>query len=131
MTARDRTQPRSTQGQGMRQVVVLLAAGLAGCVSAKTFRSGSAQVYLPTNPVNVLVFYAVEDVKRPYEVIGEIMTEGSSGFDKNEGDLIKKSRNEAAKLGAHANRRALDRQRQQRRQGHGGPVRVKRQDGPR
>jgi hypothetical protein len=80
-------------------VVLLL---LGGCVSAQTFRSGSGTHYPRTNPKDVLVFYALEDVKRPYEVIGEISTAGSSGWFKNEGDLTRKAQQEAAKLGAHA-----------------------------
>ena len=83
-------------------VVALALAGLVGCVSAQTFRSGTGKLYPPAQPVDVLVFYAVEDVKRPYAVIGEITTSGSSGWGKDEGDLIKKAREEAARLGASA-----------------------------
>ena len=83
-------------------VVALALAGLVGCVSAQTFRSGTGKLYPPAKPVDVLVFYAVEDVKRPYEVIGEITTSGSSGWGKAEGNLIKKAREEAARLGASA-----------------------------
>jgi hypothetical protein len=53
-------------------------------------------------PPDVLVFYSPDDVKRPYEVIGEIDTAASSGWLKSEGDLTGKAREEAAKLGANA-----------------------------
>ncbi len=75
---------------------------LGGCVSAQTFRSGSGAVYPPTKAKEVLVFYNAAEVGRPYEVIGEIATAGSSGWFKNEGDLTRKAQEEAAKIGAHA-----------------------------
>jgi TPR repeat protein len=71
-------------------------------VSAQTFRSGSGQAYAPTRPDDVLVFYSVEDIKQSHEIIGEITTAGSSGWLHNEGDLIKKARKAAARLGANA-----------------------------
>ena len=83
-------------------VVALALAGLVGCVSAQTFRSGTGKLYPHAKPVDVLVFYAVEDVKRPYEVIGEITTSASSGWGIDEGELIEKAREEAARLGASA-----------------------------
>ena len=86
----------------MKKLYVIGVVCLSGCVSAQTFRSGTGQIYPPTKPDSVLVFYAAEDVKQPYEVIGEITAAGSSGWGKNEGDLIKKAREEAAKLGADA-----------------------------
>lgn len=74
-----------------------------GCGSSNTtFRSGSGAIYAPTKSEEVLVFRSKEDVKRPYEVIGEITVAGSSGWGENEGDLIKKARKNAAKLGANA-----------------------------
>ena len=71
-------------------------------MSAQTFRSGSGAIYPPTNPESVLVFYAEEDVKRFYEVIGEITTAGSTGWGKGEGDLVKKACKKAAEMGASA-----------------------------
>jgi hypothetical protein len=75
---------------------------LSGCVSAQAYRSGTGKIYPPTQSDAVLVFYAAEDVKQPYEVIGEITTAGSSGWGKNEGDLINKARGKAAEMGADA-----------------------------
>lgn len=75
---------------------------LVGCVSAQTFRSGTGNVYPPTMRDSVLVFYSPEEVNRPYEVIGEITTAGSTGWGHNQGDLLKKARTKAADMGAHA-----------------------------
>ena len=86
----------------MRTIAVATCVALAGCVSAQSFRSGTGQVYAPTRPDDVLVFYSPDDVRRQYEVIGEIATAGSSGWMHNEGDLLKKARKEAAKMGANA-----------------------------
>lgn len=83
-------------------MAVALAALLGGCVSAQTFRSGTGKVYPPTAVDSVLVFYAPEEVTRPYEVIGEITTAGSTGWGHSQGDLIKKARKKAAGMGAHA-----------------------------
>ncbi|MBK5257791.1 MAG: sel1 repeat family protein [Vicinamibacteria bacterium] len=84
---------------------VLFSAVLAcsiGCVSAQSFRSGSGTIYPPTNPDSVLVFYGEAEVKRPYEIVGEISTAGSSLYGKGEGALIKKARVKAAEMGANA-----------------------------
>jgi hypothetical protein len=88
----------------MRQTAVLAVAVLllGGCVSAKMFRTGTGEVYAPTKPEMVLVFFAADDVKRPFEVIGEILAEGSSGWGANDASLVSKAQNEAAKLGANA-----------------------------
>jgi hypothetical protein len=83
-------------------VALLALVWLTGCVSAQTFRSGTGKTYRPTRAEDVLVFYEVTDVKRSYEVIGEITTSGSSGMGKNEGDLVKKARQKAAEMGANA-----------------------------
>lgn len=82
--------------------VLVLTCVVAGCVSAQTFRSGTGQFHPPTQPTDVLVFYSEEEVKRPFDVIAEIATAGSSGWGKNQGSLVKKARTEAAKVGADA-----------------------------
>ena len=88
----------------MKHTAALLIAVLvlSGCVSVKMFRTGTGTVYAPTKPEMVLVFFTAEDVKRPFEVIGEIMAEGSSGWGAKDSSLVKKAQQEAAKLGAHA-----------------------------
>jgi len=80
--------------------LVALLVCLSGCVSAQAYRSGTGKTYPPTKADAILVFYAAEDVNRTYEVIGEITTAGSSGWGKNEGDLINKARGKAAEMGA-------------------------------
>lgn len=87
---------------GMKRAYLLLAVALTGCVSAKVFPSGSGRLYRSTVPSSVLVFFAAEDVGRPYEVIGQIMTEGSSGWGRKDSDLVKRAVKEAASIGAHA-----------------------------
>jgi hypothetical protein len=87
----------------MNQAAVLsIALMLTGCVSAKTFRTGSGVVYAPTKPDTVLVFFSADDVKRPFEVIGEIMAEGSSGWGATDSALVSKAQKKAAEIGAHA-----------------------------
>lgn len=51
---------------------------------------------------NILVFTDPAAVGRPYETIATIYSEGSSGWDKKEHDLVDKLRGKAAKLGANA-----------------------------
>jgi len=75
---------------------------LTACVSAKVFRTGTGTVYPPTRPDTVLVFFSAEDVKRPFEVIGEIMTEGSSGWGAKDSSLVSKAQQKAAEIGGHA-----------------------------
>lgn len=85
-----------------RLLAVLLGAMTFACVSAQSFRSGSGTIYPPTRPDAVLIFYSEEDVKRPYEIVGEINTEASSAWGHGEGSLVKKAQKKAAELGAHA-----------------------------
>ncbi len=84
-----------------RLVMMPFLLAICACVSVQSFRSGSGKTYAPTRPDDVLVFYAEADVKRPFEVIAEITTSGSTGWDKDQGDLIAKAREEAAGLGAN------------------------------
>jgi hypothetical protein len=72
---------------------------LTACVSAKVFRTGTGAVYPATRPDAVLVFFSAEDVKRPFEVIGEIMTEGSSGWGAKDSSLVSKAQQKAAEIG--------------------------------
>jgi hypothetical protein len=85
-----------------RLLVVFLSVLAFACVSAHSFRSGSGKVYAPTSPDSILIFYSEDDVKRPFETVGEISTEGSSAWGHGEGSLIKKARKKAAEMGAHA-----------------------------
>jgi hypothetical protein len=87
---------RSTGG------ILALGLLLSACVSVKAFRTGTGVAYPPTRPDAVLVFFSAEDVNRPFEVIGEILAEGSSGWGANDGSLVSKAQQAAAKLGAHA-----------------------------
>ena len=48
------------------------------------------------------MFKDAAEVGRSYETIGTVYAEGSSGWSKNEGDLVDKIRGRAAKLGANA-----------------------------
>jgi hypothetical protein len=66
------------------------------------FRSGRGATYPPTRPDSVLVFFNAEDVKRPFEVIGEVLAEGSSGWGVNDSSVVKKAGQKAASIGAHA-----------------------------
>lgn len=86
----------------MKHAILITVLLLAGCVSAKTFPTGSGMSYPPTTKESILVFFSAEDVRRPYEVVAEIMTEGSSGWGKKDSDLTTKGQKEAAKVGAHA-----------------------------
>ena len=54
----------SEEAMTKSRATILAVAGLAGCVSAQTFRSGTGRVYARTRPDDELVFYSVEDVKR-------------------------------------------------------------------
>jgi creatinine amidohydrolase/Fe(II)-dependent formamide hydrolase-like protein len=83
-------------------LLALMMLSLAGCVSAKVFPSGTGNVYAPTDKDAVLVYFSREDVQWPYEVIAEILAEGSSGWGHNDSALVSKARKKAAKLGAHA-----------------------------
>jgi hypothetical protein len=85
----------------MRNLLLLVFACPLACVSAKEFRQ-SANVYPPTLKDSILVFTDAAEVSRPYETIGTIYAEGSSGWDKKEHDLVDKMRGKAAKLGANA-----------------------------
>src|SRR5260221_6431045 len=85
-----------------RLLAALSLTMLAGCVTANVYRSGTGAVYRPTKKDAVLVFFGAEEVKRPYEVIGEILAEGSSGWGANDSSLVSKAQDKAAKLGAHA-----------------------------
>ena len=85
-----------------RAAVFSIAVLLTGCVSVKMFRTGAGTVYAPTRPEMVLVFFSAEDVKRPFEVIGEIMAEGSSGWGAKDSSLVSKAQAKAAEIGAHA-----------------------------
>jgi hypothetical protein len=81
----------------------LLIATLAfGCVTTKVYRSGTGATYAPTRPDDVLVFFSAEDIKRPYEVIAEILSEGSSGWGYTDSSLVSRAQKKAAALGAHA-----------------------------
>ncbi|HSK09089.1 MAG TPA: hypothetical protein VK911_05910 [Vicinamibacterales bacterium] len=89
----------------MRLALVLLAAFLGGCASAQTIPSSpgaAVQYYAPVATEEVLVFRSADQVDRPYDVIGEISASGSKGWFKNQGELVEKTRKEAAKLGADA-----------------------------
>lgn len=85
----------------MRRLLLFAVAGSLACVSAKEFKQ-STNVYPPTSKESVLVFKDAGEVGRPYETIGTVYAEGSSGWSKNEGDLVDKIRGRAAKLGANA-----------------------------
>jgi hypothetical protein len=76
-------------------------AGSLACVSAKEFRQ-TTNNYPPTQKDNILVFTDPAAVGRPYETIATIYSEGSSGWEKKEHDLVDKMRGKAAKLGANA-----------------------------
>lgn len=89
----------------MKRIALFLVALLAiapACVSVKMFRTGEGVAYPPTAPAKVLVFFSAEDVKRPYDVIGEILAEGSSGWGANDSSLIEKAQVKAAGIGAQA-----------------------------
>lgn len=75
---------------------------VTGCASVKVYRTDTGTVYPPTKPDSVLVFFAAADVKRPFEVIGDIMAEGSSSGGVNDAWLVSKSQEKAAELGANA-----------------------------
>lgn len=83
-----------------RLVIAGLCALSLACVSSHTFKTGDGGSYAPTRPADVLVFFSAEDVKRPYTVVAEIMTEGSSAWFAKDASLVKKAQAEAAKLGA-------------------------------
>jgi len=85
----------------MRNLLLLVLATSLACVSAKEFKQ-TTNVYPPTPKQSVLVFTDAAEVRRPYETIGTIYAEGSSGWDKKEHDLVDKMRGNAAKLGANA-----------------------------
>ena len=82
--------------------ILACALTVPGCVSAKVFPTGSGQTYPPTKAESVLVFFDASEVGRPYEVIAEIMTEGSSGWGKNDSSLTSKAQKKASEVGAHA-----------------------------
>lgn len=86
----------------MRRLPLLLAVLLTGCVSVKMFRTGAGTVYQPTTPASVLVFFTADDVHRPFEIIGEILAEGSSGWGAKDSSLVEKSQRKAAEIGANA-----------------------------
>ena len=56
-------------------------------MSAKEFKQ-STNVYPPTQKESVLVFKEAGEVGRPYETLGTIFAEGSSGWNKHEHDLV-------------------------------------------
>ena len=85
-----------------RLALVTTAVALAGCVSAHVFRTGRGVTYPPTRPDAILVFFSADDVKRPFEVIGEILAEGSSGWGVSDGTVVRKAQKKAASIGAHA-----------------------------
>jgi len=85
----------------MRPALLVALACSLGCVSAKAFKQ-TTQVYLPTQKDAVLVFTDAAEVGRPYEILGTIYSEGSSGWGKNEHDLVDKMRGKAALLGGDA-----------------------------
>lgn len=82
-------------------LTIIAAALMAGCATAKTFRS-STDFYPPVRSEAVFVFFEVEAIKVPYKALGEILLEGSSGWGTNQNDLIKKAQKEAGKIGANA-----------------------------
>jgi hypothetical protein len=85
-----------------RLATLLIPLLVLGCVTTKVYRSGSGATYPPTKPDDVLVFFSAEDVKRPYEVIAEILSEGSSGWGYTDSSLVSRAQKKAAVLGAHA-----------------------------
>jgi hypothetical protein len=84
-----------------RGLLLLSGACALACVSAREFRQ-TTSTYPPTQKDNILVFTDPAAVGRPYETIATIYSEGSSGWDKKEHDLVDKMRGKAAKLGASA-----------------------------
>jgi hypothetical protein len=81
-------------------LLLALVAVLPACVSAKMFRTGSGAMFPPTSPGAVLVYFSAADVPKPYEVIGEIMTEGSSAWVSSDDKLVSKAQRLAAQIGA-------------------------------
>ena len=81
--------------------LVVLAALSTACVSSRVFPS-SINTYPPVPPARVLVFFDDADITVPYEVLGEILVEGSSGWGRGQDDLVEKARQEAGQMGANA-----------------------------
>jgi hypothetical protein len=85
-----------------RLAALLIPLLALGCVTTQVYRSGTGATYPPTKADAVLVFFSAEDVKRPYEVIAEILTEASSYWGWNDSSLVDGAQKKAAALGANA-----------------------------
>ena len=81
--------------------LLVLGALSTACVTARVFPS-SINTYPPVPVERVLVFFDDADITVPYEVLGEILLEGSSGLGQGQGALVKKGQQEAGKMGANA-----------------------------
>lgn len=82
-------------------IALLGIVGLIGCASAETFRT-SANTYPQVPQDQVRLFFDKADISEPYEVVGEIMMSGSSGWGSDCNDLIKKAQKKAGQMGANA-----------------------------
>jgi hypothetical protein len=82
-------------------VFLVIGALSTACVTARVFPS-SINTYPPVPTERVLVFFDDADITVPYEVLGEILLEGSSGVGQGQAALVKKGQQEAGKMGANA-----------------------------
>ena len=80
--------------------ILAATAALSGCISVNSTRLDSAH-YAPTNPANVQVFVAAEDVPKKCKKIALLSARGATGY-TDESDMIAKVKEEAAKAGADA-----------------------------
>jgi hypothetical protein len=85
----------------MKRAFLLVPLVLSGCASVETFKASPAQ-YAPVKQSEVLVYFDQEAIRYPYEVIGELLAEGSSGWGVDQNDLVKKAQKKAAQMGANA-----------------------------
>ena len=85
----------------MRSLIAVLAVLALGCASAEVFRS-TTKTFPEVPQDEVLLFFSVEDIKVPYELVGQILMGGASGWGSDCNDLVKKAQKKAGQMGANA-----------------------------